>query len=113
MTWGRLDDSFYDNPKVLAALEIDVASIALHARAIAYAARHEKDGHLTQHAVCSLMPSQPDRESAVAALTQTGLWHENGEGYVIHDFLDYNPSRAELVEKRRRDRERKKVSRER
>jgi hypothetical protein len=113
VTWGRLDDSFYDNPKVLEALEIDVASIALHARAIAYAARHEKDGHLTQHAVCSLMPSPTERESAVAALVQTELWHENGQDYVIHDYLDYNPSREELVEKRRKDRERKKASRER
>ena len=107
MAWGRLDDGYYDHPKVLKALDSDAGAVGLHCRAIAYCAKHQLDGHLSERAVCSLMPLQSDREKAVAALLDAGLLERNGDSYVVHDFLDYNPSREEVIEKRRKDRERK------
>lgn len=107
MTWGRLDDSFYSHPKVLQAWNEDRASIGLHALALAWVANHEQDGKVPPHVVAMLMPDQPDRDRAVATLVDVGLWHENGAGYVIHDYLDYNPSREYLEQRREADRDRK------
>lgn len=107
MTWARLDDSFYDHPKILEALDRDPAAVALHARALAYVARHELDGRITERALCSLEPLQSDRESRVTVLIETGIWHQDGTGVAIHDYLDYNPSRADLTERREADRARK------
>lgn len=107
MTWARLDDGYYDHPKILEAWEINPASIGLHARAISYVAKHELDGRLSPQALAALMPSQPDREKAIAALTEAGLLEPNGSGFVLHDYLDLNPSRNDLTKKRQRDRDRK------
>lgn len=40
-------------------------------------------------------------------LVDAGLWEQNGNGYVIHDYLDYNPSRVEIEAKRAADAARK------
>jgi hypothetical protein len=37
----------------------------------------------------------------VKELVQVGLWDVEPGGYNVHDFLEYNPSHAELIEKRR------------
>jgi hypothetical protein len=42
-----------------------------------------------------------------------GFWYraEEQDAYAIHDFLDYQPTRDEVAEKRRKDRERKRQER--
>ena len=107
MTWARLDDSFYSHPKVRRALKVEPAALALFAMALSWCADHEKDGLVTDEAMEMLMPAQSDREQALGVLDDVGLIHRNGEGYVIHDYLDYNLSRADLTERRKNDRERK------
>ena len=107
MTWARLDDSFYSHPKVLQAWNEHQPSIGLHALAISWVANHEQDGMVPAYVVAMWVPDQSDRARATATLVQTGLWHEAEDGYVIHDYLDYNPSRAYLEEKREADRLRK------
>ena len=111
MGWARIDDGYYDHPKVLRAVELDAGSIGLHVRAISYCAKQELNGHIPERAVCALMPLQRDREKAVAALIEVGLFQATEDGYVLHDYLDYNPSREEILEKRKRDRERKAATR--
>jgi len=107
MTWARLDDSFYDHPKTLRIWNRCPGAVGLHARAISWCAKHEQDGHLPAAIVESISPVQSDRDEQISALTGEGAWHENGDGFVIHDYLDYNPSREEVASKRRKDRERK------
>ena len=41
------------------------------------------------------------RRRAVNALVETGLWVPNGDGWLIHDYLDYNEPRELLLERRR------------
>ena len=107
VTWARLDDGFHSHPKVLAAWAKSPAAVGLHARALSYAANHEQDGRVSRDALSALAHDDDLRDEAVQVLTDAGLWHENGDGYVIHDFLDYNPSRESLTERRKADRERK------
>jgi hypothetical protein len=110
VTWARLDDGFYDNPKVLAAWKRSPGAVGLHARALSYCAKHEIDGNLTPAALEALAGDFAYME-AVEILVELGLWHENGDGYMIHDFLDYNPSRSEITDRRKADRERKRAER--
>jgi hypothetical protein len=106
MAWARLDDGFYDHPKVIAVWHSRPDALGLHMRAIAYCARHETDGKILAPAVMALSPLQRDREEQVSALVDAGLWYEQDEHYLIHDYLDYNLSRDEIAAKREADRER-------
>lgn len=106
MTWARLDDSFYTHPKIRKAWRCR-ASIGLHVFAIAHAADHSLDGHVATEFVEDQLPDEVEREEAVKALLDAGLWERNGNGFIVHDFLAYNPSRADLTARREADKERK------
>lgn len=111
MTWARLDDGFCDHPKTLRVWHRRPDALGLHARAISWVAKQETDGHLPEEVVAMLQPDETERGAMVSALVEAEMWHENGEGFVIHDYLDYNPSRQELTDKRKKDRERKRADR--
>ena len=95
MTWVRLDDQFADHPKVVG---LSAVAFRLHVRAICYAARHETDG---------VIPAAFVIKRAATELVGAGLWEENPAGYIIHDYLEYNPSAASLRAKRAAESERK------
>jgi hypothetical protein len=95
--WLRLDDHFATHPKVVGLTD---RAFRCHVNAMVYAAEHLTDGAIPDFYV------KADRKSA-AELEAARLWERNGKGWVIHDWLDWNPS-AESVQKRRaEDRERK------
>ena len=97
MPWGKLDDSLYDHPKVEALPDsARLACIGLWAMSISYSNRHLTDGHVAASKVRKLGGSP----RLIAALVAVGLFDEVSDGYVIHDFSDYNPSREETIEKR-------------
>jgi hypothetical protein len=111
VAWARLDDGFYDHPKITRVWRRCPGAVGLHARVIAYCARHETDGHILAEIVTGLSPLQRDREAQVKALIEEGLWYQGEDGFVIHDYLDYNPSREQINHKRAEDRERKRDQR--
>jgi hypothetical protein len=89
----RLDDDFPDHPKVIG---LDDAALALHVRALCYCGHYLTDGYVSKVAIPKL-----GRPRAVAALVAAGLWEAAaGGGYRIHDYLHYQPSRAEALERR-------------
>jgi hypothetical protein len=47
----------------------------------------------------------------LAALASSGLWVETADGFLLPDFLEFNPSRAEVDERRKADAERKRRGR--
>jgi hypothetical protein len=108
MSWARLDDRFWSNRKVRAAWKQCRASVGLHVMAIAYCAMHETDGVIDEHFLESLIPNGKERTQALDALLGVGLWHAGTDGFwLINDYLEFNPSRHQLAERRQRDAERK------
>ncbi len=76
-------------------------------RAIIYCARNSTDGLVTPSALRRIGMGLPGVQKRVLALIAAGRWAPNeGGGWFIHDFLDFNPSKAQLDEKRVATRER-------
>lgn len=97
MTWVYLDDRYPEHPKIDGLSD---GAFRLHTSAICYANSHLTDGIIPADRLSRLMPKF--RKAYVTELTQRLLWIElpGGTHYEIHDYLDWNKSRAE-VEKRR------------
>lgn len=102
MPWVRLDDGFADHPKVENAGPL---AGWLHVAALCYSARHLTDGRIPKSKARRLTDI-PTPAKHIDALLSAGLWHEDGDDYVIHDYLDYQPSRAEVEKDREAARER-------
>ena len=98
MSWVKLDDKFTGHTKVLAA---GPEAAWLHIEGLCYCAQQETDGVILDTALVMLTQySKPKAGKLAARLVEVGMWERNGAGYVIHDYLDYNPSRKELEARR-------------
>lgn len=90
MTWVKLSDDFATHPKVIGLSDVALRTLI---ESYCYAARHMTDGHLAVPVVAKLGTKRIRTE-----LVDAGLWDTNGDGGVlIHDYLEYNPSRAEIL----------------
>jgi general stress protein YciG len=109
MAWARIDDNYPSHPKVVA---IGAEGLALDVAGICYAARFETDGQVPAMMLGALCPPVADPEAVVQLLVGAGRWHAPGhacpqcpavtDGWIIHDFLDYNPSAADQADRRRK-----------
>jgi hypothetical protein len=112
MSWARLDDAILDNPKIIAAGPL---GFALHVAAITWCARNLTDGFIPKRRVAQLLdlPSLQVSErtkvrilhavtadDVAADLARIGLWHDHGESWELHHFLEYNFSRAQVLHRR-------------
>lgn len=90
MPWFKVDDSFYDHPKVF---DLPDSAVALWTRAGSWAARNLTDGF-----VPARMPARlcDDHDTAVRALVDRGLWKRTKGGYQFHDWEVYQPSADEV-----------------
>lgn len=111
MTWARLDDRFHSHRKVVKAWKLNRASVGLHVLALTYTCGHELNGHVDPEFVETMLPKLGERERAVSALVQAGLWKADGDGWLVHDFLDYNQSAEDLRDKRNKEASRKAAAR--
>ena len=102
MPWVRLDESFADHPKVE---RVGPLAAWLHVTALCYSARHLTDGRIPK-AKAVRLADIPDPAEHVAALLSEGMWVEEPDHYVIHDYLDYQPSRESVLAERSAARER-------
>lgn len=100
MTWVKLDDGFADHPKI-APLSNEAFRVFVHG--LCYSARHLTDGRIPQAVAKAISPRR-----ALDELVEAGLWNRNGTGFVIHDYLDFQPSSEQIRAKRAADSERKK-----
>jgi hypothetical protein len=108
VTWARLDDAFPDHAKIEGLTD---AAFRLHIAGICHAARYLTDGFVPENRVGRLTPSF--KRTSLTELVDTGLWHEAVGGWMIHDFLDYNPSAEKIRAERKAAAERMARSRER
>jgi hypothetical protein len=98
VSWIRLDDQFVDHPKIVGLSD---SAFRLYIGGISYASRQLTDGILKRAVIKTLVgiryPVKAARE-----LVNAGLWEVCDDGWRIHDYLDYQPSAAEIKEKRRK-----------
>ncbi|MFI7294010.1 hypothetical protein [Streptomyces sp. NPDC050121] len=115
MAWFALDDGFDTHPKVRKAGN---AAVGLFVRLGVHATRHLTEGHLDGDIVRSY-----GTEPNVRKLIAVGLLHAAGHqcprceqpadgDYVIHDYLDYNKSRAQIENAREAARKRQQKGRD-
>lgn len=110
MTWARIDDQLHGHRKIKRAWKTRGA-LGLHLMALSYCAGHLTDGYVDEEFVEEKLPSKAERVKLVGALIEAGLWIAVEGGWRINDFLDYNPSRADVEERRRKEAERKALAR--
>lgn len=96
MTWVRIDDTFPDHPKVVGLTD---SAFRTYVAGLCYAARYLTDGAIPSSALRSIGPRK-----AAAELERAGIWQRTDHGYAIRDYLDYNPSRAEVEANREKRR---------
>jgi hypothetical protein len=102
MAWAKLCDSALTHPK-LWGLPDD--AFAFWIRAILYASAHLTDGLLDDRAMRFLRP----KKKVLELLFREQLLDKKPDGTIeIHDFLDYNPTRKQVLAERERARERMK-----
>src|SRR5688572_3207326 len=105
MSWIRLDDDFAMHRKVRRLTD---SAFRLHVSALCWAAKYLTDGHIAPDDIRYIgadLDNDMDPtviEQAAKELVSHGLWHEAHRscsgcpevqaGWVIHDFLELNPS---------------------
>ena len=104
MTWFKVDDGFYDHPKVI---DLPLAAVGLWALAGAYCARHLTDGVITDRQIRAIGGTRKQ----AAALVAAGLWSSDdappsARRYAFNDWGDFQPARADVEAKREEARER-------
>lgn len=93
MGWARMDDGYMDHPKIL---EAGPWCELLDRRGIEYCAAHDTDGLITPSALKKIGREIPKVAARVLTLVAVGRWTPNeGGGWWVHDFLAFNPSKAE------------------
>lgn len=105
MTWVRLDDGFWSDP-VIDRLGNEAAGVFV--RMLTYCGQHLTDGHVPPNAVRYIQA----RPKVLDGLEDYGLIAKNGDGYYIPKYLEFNPSKEQVEEKRRKDAERQRKARE-
>lgn len=109
MTWFRIDDSFGSHPKVLGIPRKERATaVGLWTLAGVWCARNLTDGFLGDHMVDELGCTK----KYAAILVDARLWESAPGGYRFINWLEYQPSRAEVEQRREDDRIRKAEARE-
>jgi hypothetical protein len=90
MAWVKLDDAFYDHPRLL---DRSLADLGLWAVGIAYSNRHMQDGFVPA-AFVKRMGGKP------AGLVSCGAWEPCDGGWRIRDYLQHQRSAEEIRELR-------------
>lgn len=120
MPWVRIDDGYADHPKMAA---VGPLGQALWLAGLAYCNRNLTDGFIPWAAARQLVPwtyldgsgptaiyigtptevfeeGRVTSEYVIAALVSVGLWNDVLGGYTIHDYEDYQPTKAQIMAER-------------
>jgi|SRR5580765_3277253 len=98
MPWFRIEDNFHQHPKVTAAGN---AAVGLWVRCGTYSSSYLTDGHIP-----ATVARQLGSRREIDTLLSTRLWVENGDGFLMPDYLEYNPSAKQVRAERAAARER-------
>ncbi|MBM3276236.1 MAG: hypothetical protein FJZ00_13870 [Candidatus Sericytochromatia bacterium] len=119
MPWVKYDDQFPEHPKLasfgcLAPLVRD-----MHVCMTTWCSRYLTDGRIAKGVVeriCAMtgifvrgddgQPTQVDHMAVAARMVREGLLEDHGDHYLIHDYLEYNPSKEHVLAERKAAKER-------
>lgn len=96
MTWFKVDDGFYRNPK---SAVLSDAATSLWLRSATWSCDLLTDGYVPE----KMLPLFRSSQDAAQELRDAGLWETAQDGWRFHDWFDYQPS-AEEVEALRQKR---------
>ena len=91
MAWVKVDDNFPDHPKTLV---LSLAAQGLWLSGLCYASRHMTDGRLPSAFLRRV--GDDAAWNAAEELVAVGLWHDNGAGWDIHDYTEYQRTREQI-----------------
>jgi len=105
--WLKVVASITKQPKFMT---ISPSASWLWLGGVGYCRESDTDGFIPNAVMPTLAPtvSLPTKHAKV--LCDAGLWERVEGGYRVHDYLDWNPSKADLEEFRKRDTRRKRPS---
>ena len=90
MAWAKLDDAFPDHPKVE---RLSDAAFRLYVRAICYSARLLTDGDVPYET----LKRWAGKKRLLEELVEAGLFDMDGERWSVHDYLEYNRTRVQVL----------------
>lgn len=114
--WIMVSVEYFNHPKIVRACKLGKSGsdpATLNLAAIAYAKKHRTPGRLPDSAIHGLAAPVRRPKQAAAALVAAGVWHQDGDDYVIHDFSDWNDSPEAQEQQRERARLEKQAQRDR
>jgi hypothetical protein len=96
MAWARIDDRFFSHPKVRRAGK-DAA--LLYLAGLTYCNEHLTNGFIPEESLAfiALAGFVDDAKQSASKLLEVCLWESVTNGYQVHDYFEYNPTR-EMVE---------------
>lgn len=120
MAWVKIDDGFSEHPKLLQAGPL---AMAMQIAALCYCNRNLTDGFVPRAAAARLLDltgigmrmwnngsfgggEDATWELVVEDLVSAGVWDVVPGGWRIHDYLEYQPSKASVLEEREKTRQR-------
>ncbi len=95
MTWVKLDDQFSDHPKVKALSD---PAYRAFVDGLCFCSRYLTDGRIPAANIRAIAKTR-----AVSELVSAGMWERNGDGVLVHDYLDFQPSAKRIRAKRASD----------
>lgn len=99
MPWLKIDDGMMSNPKITALSD---AQFRGYMAMLCHCARHLTDGHVDEKARLGLRL----KPQSMADYEAKGLVIRTPTGWLINDYLEYNPSREMVLQERENSRER-------
>lgn len=104
MAWFKVDDGFGSHPKVMMIPRAErAACIGAWLMAGVWSAQHLTDGRVPGYMLDELGIEVSQRVS----LGTVGLWVEDGDGIAFKDWSDHQPTRADVLAAREKERARK------
>lgn len=105
MTWGKVDDKLHSAVKWRATSK---PARALWTTCLSWCMDQLTDGFVPDAMLSVLDGTRVEADN----LIRTGLWERVDGGYLFHDWLEYQPSRASVLADRKAAAERQKRARE-
>ena len=96
MSWVKLEDGFYDHPKVLATSN---AAIGLYCKALTYCGKHLTDGVISAAIVTRFLGGT---DTETEELCRNSLWSRGAESFRITHYLTYQMSSKYVKKEKKR-----------